>query len=63
MTHSPEYARPDWERETQFAERAGRYATRPSGFALAGLAVLGLVALGAYLLGPDLVRYMRIRNM
>jgi hypothetical protein len=33
------------------------------GLAVAGLAALGLGALALYYFGPDLVRYMKIRNM
>jgi hypothetical protein len=34
-----------------------------SGMLLAGLAVVGIGALAWYYLGPDLIRYMKIRNM
>jgi hypothetical protein len=35
----------------------------PAGLTVAGLAVIGLGALALYYLGPDLVRYLKIRNM
>jgi hypothetical protein len=35
----------------------------PTGLLVAGLAAVGLGVLAWYYLGPDLVRYMKIRNM
>jgi hypothetical protein len=35
----------------------------PAGLLVAGLAAVGLGVLAWYYLGPDLVRYMKIRNM
>jgi hypothetical protein len=35
----------------------------PAGLTVTGLALIGLGALALYYLGPDLIRYMKIRNM
>ena len=51
-------------------ERRGGYAVSERGFGppqgallLVGLGAIGLGFLAWYYLGPDLVRYMKIRNM
>ena len=44
-------------------ERRGPSEWPSSGMLLAGLALVGVGALAWYYLGPDLIRYMKIRNM
>jgi hypothetical protein len=51
----------EWRGRYDLADR-DRGGVSP-GLVLAGLAAVGLGALAWYYLGPDLVRYMKIRDM
>jgi hypothetical protein len=52
----------EWQRRYDLTERERGGGLSP-GLMLAGLAAVGLGVLAWYYLGPDLVRYMKIRNM
>jgi len=53
----------EWRSQYDRGEWGLRHSGGSSGLLLGTIAVLGLGALAWYYLGPDLMRYLKIRNM
>jgi hypothetical protein len=63
LRHAPEQPRAAWRGPPYPVRRQSDYGRSGSGLLLTGLVLAGLGALAWYYLGPDLVRYMKIRNL
>jgi hypothetical protein len=53
----------EWRGQYERGDWGLRHSGGSSGLLLGTIAVVGLGALAWYYVGPDLVRYMKIRNM
>jgi len=62
-TRSSPQREEEWRGRPGLSERGRAPRRTIPGWGLVGLTVLGLGALAWYSFGPDLVRYLKIRNM